>query len=78
MPKFTFTAPRSLKARQYLEKRVAYLAAMNRAAQAAYLAGAIVTANRLPVDADCDNFDKTLVVSTLRRWLEQVSKREAA
>lgn len=77
-PTFEFTPPANAKARQFLQKRADHLRTLSPAGQIVFLKSAIGLANQAPVNARTTAFDKSLVLITLRTWLEQVREWEGA
>lgn len=73
---FTFSPPESDTARRFLEDRANHAATLPPHAQLRFLKWNLDMARNLPIGADVSALDKSNVVITLQRWLDEV--REAA
>lgn len=71
---FSFTPPRSDKARLYLERCVEHVATLNPVGQRTFLASRLEQARDFPVSVDVSAFDKSLVLITLQSWLDQTQE----
>lgn len=73
---FTFEPLQSQKANNWLRRRAEHLATLNPSGQRVFLKSCIALARQLPLSTEETAFDKSAVIITVERWLDEV--REAA
>lgn len=76
MTAFTYTEPAGATAATYLERRAKHLATLNPIGQRVFLKSSVEAARKFPLGDGVSAFDKSMVLTTLQRWLDEV--KEAA